>query len=74
MLRCIVGCVSCINCAYLLASDTLIRTRTGRVPTEPDDLNRFVAAYDRYIASLREGKVDLRAWEKVREAWEHMTK
>ncbi len=43
-----------------------------RQPTMPDEINPFSTAFNCYVAELREGKVDVPGWKRVRHAWGRM--
>lgn len=45
---------------------------SGRVPTEAPALNGFVAQYNAYIGELQAGKVDVKQWRRVEEAWQRL--
>lgn len=49
------------------------RARRERVPSEEGPLNAFATEYNRYVASLRAGVVDVRQWRRVVQAWERLT-
>lgn len=44
------------------------------VPTDEGRLNRFAETYNAYISALRMGVVDLKAWARVKRAWESLTR
>jgi hypothetical protein len=40
-----------------------------RAPVDPEVMNRFAAAYGKYVGSLNDGILDPRQWEDVEKAW-----
>lgn len=43
-----------------------------RVPTDALRLNAFVQRYNAYVDELSAGKVDVRQWKRVEEAWQRL--
>lgn len=48
------------------------KARPKEPPTDIGKLNAFARAYNIYGHALEAGKVDLKAWERLREAWERL--
>lgn len=44
----------------------------SRVPTDAQSLNAFVGRYNAYVDELSAGKVDVRKWQRVEEAWQRL--
>jgi hypothetical protein len=55
-----------------LAAGPALKAGDPRVVTDVDQLNRFATEYNSYVASLRDGLVDLRRWKRVVAAWNRM--
>ncbi len=46
-----------------------VERSVARVPISETELNDFACRYNEYVSKLRDGRVDLQAWDKVRRAW-----
>ena len=40
-----------------------------KVPTEPERLNAFAAAYNDYVTGINRGVVDVKRWRRVEKEW-----
>jgi hypothetical protein len=47
----------------------LAPARAGWIPTDIDAMNRFADAYNRYCEGLHEGRIDVKQWQRVENAW-----
>lgn len=45
-----------------------------RTPTDPEPMNAFADAYNRYAETLRGGVIDLKQWARVSDRWKKMTR
>lgn len=60
--------------ALLLAlTPVAVVARDEKVPTDEAELNEFAGKYNRYVADLRAGRIDLVQWRRVQRAWLKMT-
>lgn len=64
------GALICV--ALGLAAIAALSKDAVRAPGDIGTLNRFAEAYNRYVAELREGQVDLKQWERVERAWKEV--
>ena len=48
------------------------RATSPAAPVDEQRLNGFATHYNRYVEQLRTGIVDLKEWERVKSAWEHL--
>lgn len=60
--------------ALLLAlAPVAAAARDEKIPTDESELNEFAGKYNRYVADLRDGHIDLAQWRRVQRAWKKMT-
>lgn len=60
--------------ALLLAlAPAVAVARDEKVPTDESELNAFAEKYNRYVADLRAGHIDLAQWRRVQRSWRKMT-